>query len=110
LEIDTRNSQPRPGSNLTAAVATAAAANAAAGNHAATAAAAREEGAAGADAQAQVYLVRLRSYEHMGRAAVECVGGCTCEGSVMENGWDHPTSIFEAYAFKVSYKSVSGIS
>lgn len=58
-------------------------------------------GGSGGRGSGVVYLVRLRSYEGMGTARVECVSGCSCDPSTVVNSWAVATSVFEAFSFQV---------
>ncbi|KAI3430747.1 hypothetical protein D9Q98_009159 [Chlorella vulgaris] len=59
-------------------------------------------GGSGGRGSGVVYLVRLRSYEGMGTARVECVSGCSCDPSTVVNSWAVATSVFEAFSFQAT--------
>jgi hypothetical protein len=49
-----------------------------------------------------VVVTFLKSYEHMGRATVTCVSGCSCDVSEIEAHHDDKTSISGLHAFPVT--------
>ncbi|GIM10433.1 hypothetical protein Vretimale_13985 [Volvox reticuliferus] len=54
------------------------------------------------DEMVTVELGHLRSYENMGRAGVQCEGGCTCNYWILEGHHASPTSQTFPHPFKVT--------
>ncbi|KAL4422439.1 hypothetical protein ABPG75_008636 [Micractinium tetrahymenae] len=49
-----------------------------------------------------VWLIHLRSYEHMGTARVECRQGCSCSPSRLDAIWKKRVSLNQIHSFQVS--------
>ena len=56
----------------------------------------------------KVALGYLRSYESMGKAAVACVGGCTCEPAGINGFWWLPATLMQALHLKVGWGGPGG--
>ncbi|PSC68178.1 Acyl-coenzyme A thioesterase THEM4 isoform A [Micractinium conductrix] len=50
----------------------------------------------------QVHLLFLRSWRGMGRALVECEGGCECEATELEGHWERQATLTDLYTLQVS--------
>lgn len=59
------------------------------------------DGSSAKAARTAVHLSHLRSYEKMGTADVECVGGCSCEPSVLDGTHSDHTSVFIVHSVEV---------
>ena len=53
-------------------------------------------------ASVQVHLMYLRSWRGMGRASVQCAGGCKCEGARLEGHWDREATLTDLQTLQVS--------
>ncbi|KAL4448549.1 hypothetical protein ABPG75_005768 [Micractinium tetrahymenae] len=51
---------------------------------------------------ASVYIIYLRSYEHMGTALVTCVAGCRCAPTIIDGTWQTPASLQQMHKFYVT--------
>ena len=49
----------------------------------------------------QVHLLFLRSWRGMGRALVECEGGCECEATELEGHWERQATLTDLYTLQV---------
>ena len=52
-------------------------------------------------ASVQVHLMYLRSWRGMGRASVQCAGGCKCEGARLEGHWDREATLTDLQTLQV---------
>eukprot|EP00887_Chlorella_sp_A99_P003432 scaffold7.g3432.t1 len=49
-----------------------------------------------------VHLGHLKSYQHMGRARVECVAGCRCQPSTLEGAWERKATLQAQHSFQAT--------
>lgn len=50
----------------------------------------------------EVIISFLKSYEHMGKAKVQCVANCTCQESMLDGHWTEQASLTELHRFQAS--------